>query len=162
MTDPSSAVSAPIVPPGPPAPDRTAVVEARVEAQYNWYNDHANAARIWYYVIKLIQLVLAAGVPVAASVHAPIALTGSLGAAIVVLEGAQQLFQWHDNWIRYRTTAAGLAKERSLYAARAGDYASAADPSAQLAARVETLSSAETASWAQASQLASSPPGAGK
>ena len=138
--------------------DRVAVIESRVQHQYDWYNNHANSARICYYIVKLIQLVLAAGVPVAASVHAPIGLTGSLGAAIVVLEGAQQLFQWHDNWIRYRTTAAALAKEQSLYAAGAGDYAASGNPSALLAARVEALSAAETSSWAQASQTSNGQP----
>ncbi len=60
-----------------------------------------------YWGIKVVQLVLAASVPVAAGVAAPVGLTGSLGALIVVLEGIQQLFQFHSNWIRYRVTAAG-------------------------------------------------------
>jgi Protein of unknown function (DUF4231) len=133
------------------APDPASIVEQRAADLFTWYNDHAEYSRLWYLTVKVIQLVLAAGVPVAASVHAPVGLTGSLGAAIVVLEGAQQLFQWHDNWIRYRTTASALASQRMLYETRAADYASATSPSALLATRVEGLAAAETASWAKAS-----------
>ncbi|HEY2555561.1 MAG TPA: DUF4231 domain-containing protein, partial [Diaminobutyricibacter sp.] len=75
-----------------------------------------------------------------------------------VLEGAQQLFQWHDNWIRYRITATSIASQRSLYTARAGDYATG-DPVPLLVERIEALATSETTSWAKSSQ--SSEPGSG-
>ena len=127
------------------------VVEARVTSQLAWYQRHAGYSRVWYLSVKVAQLILAAGVPVAVAVGAPTWLTASLGATIVVLEGAQQLFQWHDNWIRYRITATSIASQHSLFAARAGDYATG-DPVPLLAERIESLATSETTSWAKSSQ----------
>ena len=129
-------------------------VLARARGQYGWYDQHAIRARLLYWGIKVVQLVLAASVPVAAGVAAPVGLTGSLGALIVVLEGVQQLFQFHTNWIRYRVTAAALSREINLYTARIADY-SAGEPTALLALRTEAISSGEATSWAKAAQ---SPP----
>jgi Protein of unknown function (DUF4231) len=116
-----------------------------------WYDQHANRARIGYWVIKIIQLILGAAVPVVAGLHAPAAVTGSLGALIVVLEGIQQLFQFHENWIRYRLSATSVAREKSMYDARVGDYASGR-PVALLALRIENIASTEATAWAHSSQ----------
>ena len=151
--------------PGPTAEPQelepSSISEARITSQLAWYQRHAGYSRVWYLSVKVVQLVLAAGVPVAVAVSAPTWLTASLGATIVVLEGAQQLFQWHDNWIRYRITAGSIASQRSLFAARAGDYATT-DPVPLLVERVEALATSETTSWAKSSQASESgQPGGG-
>jgi len=128
--------------------DLAIFVLRRLEDHRRLFNRGAEHARLFYLSFKVIQVVLAAAVPVAASVHAPIALTGSLGAAVVVIEGVQQLFQWHANWIRYRTAEAGLRHERFLYRARIGDYATSLDPTRLLADRTEGLNTTEHAGWA--------------
>ena len=76
------------------------------------------------------------------------AVAGALGAVIVVLEGLQQLFQFQQNWISYRTTAEALKHEKFLYLASAGPYREADSPDATLAERVESLVSQETGAWA--------------
>lgn len=119
----------------------------RVDQQIHWYDRHATSARIWYCSIKIAQIILAAAVPVAAGLDLPKLLTGSLGGLIVVLEGIQQLFRFHDNWVRYRWTASAMERERSLWTARAGDYATAERPEAQLALRIEDLTSREATQW---------------
>lgn len=146
------------VSPAAPASSADAALEgevlARARGQYDWYDQHAIRARVMYWGIKVVQLVLAASVPVAAGVAAPVGLTGSLGALIVVLEGIQQLFQFHSNWIRYRVTAAALSREINLYKARIAEY-SAGEPTALLALRTEDISSGEATTWAKSAQ---SPP----
>ena len=119
----------------------------RVDQQIHWYDRHATSARIWYCSIKIAQIILAAAVPVAAGLDLPKLLTGSLGGLIVVLEGIQQLFRYHDNWVRYRWTASAMEREKSLWTARAGDYATAERPEAQLALRIEDLTSREATQW---------------
>jgi hypothetical protein len=126
-------------------------VSRRANHQFAWYDRHAARARIGYWIIKIIQLFLGASVPVVAGLHAPAALTGSLGALIVVLEGIQQLFQFHENWIRYRLTATSLAREKNMFDARVGDYASG-QPVALLALRIENITSTEASAWAHSSQ----------
>ena len=80
----------------------------RVDQQIHWYDRHATSARIWYCSIKITQIILAAAVPVAAGLDFPKLVTGSLGGLIVILEGIQQLFRYHDNWVRYRWTASAM------------------------------------------------------
>ena len=65
----------------------------------------------------------------------------------MVLEGFQQLFQFHANWTTYRSTCESLKHERYLYEARGGPYSAGGEPDARLAERVEGLVSQEHAAW---------------
>jgi hypothetical protein len=76
---------------------------------------------------------------VAAGTGASAWITGSLGATIVVLEGVQQLFQFQQNWIRYRATTESLKHEKYLFLSRAGPYTDPTSTDAVLAERVEGL-----------------------
>ena len=133
----------------------------RVDHQIRWYDRHATTARIWYCSIKLAQIILAASVPVAAGLDLPKLLTGSLGGLIVILEGVQQLYRFHDNWVRYRWTASAMEREKSLWTARAGDYATADRPNALLALRIEDLTSREATQWVALQQPPSTRTGSG-
>jgi hypothetical protein len=53
--------------------------------------------------------------------RAPNWLVAALGAAVVLLEAVQQLYQWQTNWVLYRSTAEPLAHEGFLSCA--GPYA---------------------------------------
>jgi Protein of unknown function (DUF4231) len=89
---------------------------------------------------------VAASLPVVAAVHSPVWVTGGLAAVIVVLEGAQHLYQFQEHWITYRSTAGELKHERYLYVAQAGPHAGD-DRHSQLAERLEGLISQEHARW---------------
>ena len=67
---------------------------------------------------------------------------------IALLEGIQQISQYHANWISYRSTCEALKHEKFLYLGNAGTYASAEDPRRLLAERIESLVSQEHAKWA--------------
>src|SRR5262249_5612342 len=84
-------------------------------------------------------------------------VTAGLGVFIVVLEGMQQLNQYHANWISYRSTCEALKHEKYLYLAQAGPYAGAANPRAMLAERIESLVSQEHAKWSSAQAPAEKP-----
>ena len=83
-------------------------------------------------------------------------VTGGLAAVIVVLEGAQQVYQFHERWITYRSTAEALKHERYLYLAKAGPYAEG-DQHRQLAERLEGLISQEHAKWTASHKNPASP-----
>ncbi len=123
------------------------IVLDRAEYEIDWYDRRATRARIAYCTIKLVQVLLAAFVPVAAGFSAPKLVTGSLGGMIVVLEGVQQLFRFHENWVRYRQTCEDMTREKYLYAAGAGDYARSPRPRRLLAERIEALASREAHQW---------------
>src|ERR1700686_1803879 len=75
----------------------------RLEDQIVWYDTESTRNKRWYEGIKVVELVSAASVPLAAVLGPSEWLTGGLGVLVVVLEGVQQLKQFHANWISYRS-----------------------------------------------------------
>ena len=119
----------------------------RLEDQLGWYERNSARCKRWFHRLKVLQIVVAACIPVTAALGASAAVAGVLGAVIVVVEGLQQLFQYQQNWTSYRATAESLKHEKYLYLSRAGAYRDAADPDALLAERVEARVSTEHTAW---------------
>ena len=133
----------------------------RLEDQIAWYDRKSAVGQRWYKRIKVAMLVAAALIPLAATQKLELWVPAVLGSLIVVLEGIQAVYRHHENWITYRSTCEALRHERFLFLARAGPYASAANPTALLAERVEGLVSQEHAKWASTQEEArrqASPP----
>ena len=118
----------------------------RLEDGIGWYDRKSSENQRLYKWLKLLELAVAAALPVVAGVGSPVWVTGGLAAVVVVLEGAQHLFQFHEHWITYRSTAEALKHERFLYLAEAGPYGGE-NRHAQLATRIEALISQEHAKW---------------
>jgi len=134
-----------------PAPEEADPTWERLESQLRWYSQSSRTAQRWYKRLKLLELAVAAALPVVAGLRSPVWVTGGLAAVIVVLEGAQHLYQLQEHWISYRSTAEALKHERYLYLARAGPY-TGEDRHGVLAERIEELISQEHAQWAASSQ----------
>jgi hypothetical protein len=133
----------------PPAPEDP--TWQRLEEAIDWYDRQAAENQRLYKWLKLLELAVAAAVPVVAGIGSPVWVTGGLAAVVVVLEGAQHLFQFQEHWITYRTTAESLKHEHYLYLARAGPY-SGEDHRSKLATRTEALVSQEHAKWVAGQQ----------
>jgi hypothetical protein len=118
----------------------------RLEDQIGWYSRKSRENQRLYKWLKLLEIAVAAVLPVVAAVHSPVWVTGGLAAVIVVLEGAQHLYQFQEHWITYRSTAEALKHERYLFLALGGPY-EGGDPHRQLAERLEGLISQEHAKW---------------
>ena len=119
----------------------------RLQGQLNWYDAKSGYCQRRYKWLKVLEVAVAAALPVVASVHSPVWVTGGLAAVVVVLEGIQHIFQYQEHWISYRATAEALKRERYLYLAQAGPYAGH-DRHTQLAERIESLLSQENVKWA--------------
>ena len=123
----------------------------RLTDQIEWYDRKSGSNQFWYKWIKLAQIVLAASIPVLSVVDVPWWrwVTALLGALIVVLEGAQQLWQFNNLWITYRSTAEQLKHEKYLFLSFSGPYSSlnTDDALKHLAERVEEQVSTEHAKW---------------
>jgi hypothetical protein len=146
IAQPTVTPSRPSSGPAPPAP--TSASWQRLEEQIAWYSRGSRRNKRHYLRIKVVQIVSAAAIPVLAATDLPTWVAGGLGALIVVLESVQQLFQFHSNWTHYRSTSEALKHEKYLYLAHAGAYATAANPEALLAERVEGRVSQEHSAWA--------------
>ncbi len=120
----------------------------RLEDQLAWYDRKSQVAQHWYKGLRVVQLVLSVSIPVVAF-HVPSLVPAILGASVAVIEGVQQLFQFHEHWILYRSTAESLKHQRFLYLARARPYAGK-DRDQVLAEQVEGLVSQENAQWSSA------------
>jgi hypothetical protein len=132
----------------------------RLGEQLDYYRRHAAKSRLAYLSVMTVKVAAAAAVSLTAVTSAPPPPPPpppGLGALILVLEGVQQLGQFHANWIRYRTTEAALSREQHLWEAGADDYATG-EPLTLLASRVEKISADETSAWAK--DAAGTPPGA--
>jgi hypothetical protein len=140
--------------PYPLQPQRNPTWE-RLENQLGWYDRKSRYNQRRYQWLKLLELAVAAALPVVAGVGSPVWVTGGLAAVIVVLEGAQHLYQFQEQWITYRSTAEALQHECYLSLARAGPYVGE-DRQRQLAERIEGLVSQEHAKWTASHQQATS------
>jgi hypothetical protein len=123
----------------------------RLEDQLQWYDTKAAKSQWRYKWLKVLEIAVAASLPVVAAVHSPVWVTGGLAAVVVVLEGALHIFQFQEHWITYRSTAEALKNERYLYLAKAGPYAGE-DRDRVLAERVEALLGQEHIKWESAAQ----------
>jgi hypothetical protein len=138
---------------------------ARLEDQIGWYDRRSATDQRRYKALKITVIAIAALIPLLSGLPLASVLTGglppwvlgALGAAIAIIEGIQQVNQYHSNWISYRSTCEALKHEKYLYLGKAGPYAAAADPHALLAERVESLVSQEHAKWTSAQEIATKP-----
>lgn len=122
----------------------------RLEDQISWYDAKSGLSQRRFKWLKAAQMVSASAIPVLAAVEASAWIAAGLGALIVVLEGFQQLNQYQQNWITYRSTCEALKHEKYLFLASAGPYAGAVAPRLLLAERIEGLISQEHAKWTSA------------
>jgi hypothetical protein len=142
---PDSGGAATVAPPPTPAWER-------LESQIAWYDKKSNQNQRWFKRLKILQIVLAAAIPVAAAFSIDPEAMGAAGALIVILEGLQQLQQYQQKWTTYRSTCERLKHDKYLYLAHAGPYTKAPRPEALLAERVEGLVSQEHAAWVSQQQ----------
>jgi len=119
----------------------------RLEGQIKWYSQKSAWNQDCFKKLKVAEIIAAAIIPFVAGISAPAWITGSLGVIVVILEGLQNLFQFQNNWISYRSTAEALKHEKYLWHAKAGHYFNAENPDVLLAERIEALVSTENAKW---------------
>ena len=124
----------------------------RLEEQIAWYDGRSGHHQRMFKGLKISMIIAAALIPLTAGIGSLSWVPGPLGVLVVVLEGIQQLNQYHASWIAYRSTAEALRHEKYLYAATAGPYANAENPRGLLAERVEGLVSHEHAKWVSAQE----------
>lgn len=129
-----------------PAPEAADPTWDRLEDQIGWYDRRSTENQRRYKWLKVLELAIAAALPVVAGMKSPVWVTGGLAAMIVVLEGTQHLYQFQEHWITYRSTAEALKHEHFLYLAKAGPYFDE-DRHSRLAERIEGLISQEHAKW---------------
>ena len=75
----------------------------------------------------------------------------TLGGVIVVSEGLQQMFQWHANWIAYRSVAEQMRYQAFAFRARTPPF-DRADRRQRLAAFGQQVALSKSTTWAHRMQ----------
>ena len=126
----------------------------RLATSRSYYSGASRANRNWHYGLKFVEVVVAASIPVGALLGSDPALLGVLGAVIVVLSGAQQIYQPHFKWLRYRSANERVKREEHLFKAEAGPYEGEEHPLKLLAVRLEDAIAEEHSEWSSRMQSA--------
>jgi Protein of unknown function (DUF4231) len=131
--------------------------------QFAVYSRGARVNRVAYQVARIVSLTAAAAVTVSAGLSAPAWVTASLGGLIVVIEGLQQLFQWHENWIAYRQAAETMRQHAIDFEAGVSPYDSRVmhDRLSRLALTRRDVALRESGGWAGRMRSAGASEGAG-
>jgi hypothetical protein len=127
----------------------------KVREQSAWYGNKARRNRRYFFVLKSLQIVTAAAIPIVSLSGQFLGekwMTAILGALIGIIEGILQLGQFQQNWLLYRASREALRREDFLYSARAGPYLGIADPDGLYASRADTIMSGENLKWFSAQQ----------
>jgi hypothetical protein len=128
-------------------------LEARLDAEIEWYDRKSANNKLANTVCRVVEITCAALIPLLAGYtkqgppYLSIA-TGALGVAVAIAAGISALLKFQEQWIKYRTTAESLKKEKYLFLTKVEPY-NTDDPLPMLVQRVETLVSQENTNWAQ-------------
>jgi hypothetical protein len=127
----------------------TTVYEKLVQ-QSEWYGYRAKHNRRLFVLLKGMQIVFAAAIPVV-SVAGPANVqrwaTATLGALVGIFEGFIQLGQYQQNWLVFRATREALKREEFLFSAKAGPYSGIPDPDVLYVNRCDAIISGENTKW---------------
>jgi hypothetical protein len=129
--------------------------------QFATYSHGARTNRVAYQTARILSLTAAASVTVSAGLSAAPWVTASLGGLIVVLEGLQQLFQWHENWIAYRQATETMRQHAIDFVSGVAPYDSTdgSDRLARLALLRRDVALRESGGWAGRMRSAAKPAG---
>jgi Protein of unknown function (DUF4231) len=104
-----------------------------VSSAIHYYDKSAKINRAAFLLIKFCQLTISASLPIISLIRYPAIaqhqnlLTGTMGAALLVLEGVQQTCQFQPRWTKFRATYNMLQRELNLYENDAGPYGANSD-----------------------------------
>jgi Protein of unknown function (DUF4231) len=156
MPEENAASPATVPVPHPNSDPNSDPIFGRLEDQISWYGRKSRSAQRTFKRIKVVEILAAAAIPFLAGLtfRYDRLVTAGLGVLITILEGVLHLNQYQQNWTNYRSTCEALKHEKFVYLGNAGPYATAPNPHALLAERVESTVSQEHAQWASIQQQA--------
>lgn len=126
-------------------------IKERVDDQINWYDKKASEAQHKYKMCQVIEIIIAACIPILVNfVDGCIlfqVLVALCGVAITIIEGLTALYKWHENWIEYRSTCELLRHEKYLFEMKAPPYGDSSSVENLFVNNIESLISAESNKW---------------
>lgn len=128
--------------------DEKRYLEERLEDQIKWYSSKSSKYKCIFYIIRTLEVALAASVPVMFHYVPTKSFVPSVGAIIAMCASLTSLFRLYEKWISYRSTSEILKKEKYLYLTRTSPY-DKDDRFHKLVDNVELTVSIENTSWSR-------------
>ena len=126
----------------------------RHQVQVRWYDSKSAKYKIWYYILTVFTVVLAASAPAIAALARERWLSVLATALLSLMTGLQQAFRFKELWTTYRATAEALKRELNYYKADVHDYSEKAEEQKRtmFVDRTEAILAQENALWVVAQQ----------
>jgi hypothetical protein len=141
--------------PTPADPDeKSDVLWQELQNRFAWYDRAAKRNRTAYQALKVVFLLASSSVTVLAAFSVNAVLTAILAGGLIVVEGVQQLFRFHANWIAYRGTAETLRAHTFAYVLRIDPYDEARSRRSRMATFLRDLALRENSSWSRTMRTA--------
>ena len=121
----------------------------RLDEQISWYGRKSRKACFLYKSLKILQIAISAIIPLISLFINEEAkrIMAVLGVIILFIEGLQQLNQYQQTWLIYRSTCEMLKHEKYTFLAGAGVYTTADNAEIMLSERTEALMLQEHSRW---------------
>jgi hypothetical protein len=131
-------------------------IEQRLDDQEKWYNQKSVWNQKWYKRLRVVEIVLAAGIPFFTSLinkdfPQMTYVVSAIAFVIAAVSGLIALQKFQENWVDYRSAAEALKREKFLFMTKTAPY-DGPDPFHALVQRVEDLLSKENLAWQAYSQ----------
>ena len=126
-------------------------IEQRLDDQQQWYSTKSSWNQKWYKRLRVIEIVLAAGVPFFTSlINKDMSfmtyVVSALAFVIAAVSGLIAMEKFQENWVDYRNAAETLKREKFLFLTKTAPY-DGPDPFHTLVQRVEEILARENATW---------------
>ena len=126
---------------GEPIPDY-------VRRTWEWYAKRARVSRWAHQTLEFANLLIASAIPATLALGMPQAIAAVLGACIVLCGGLRQIFDWHDNWIRFAQVKAEIEQQVARFGTGLAPYSRSETADRALVAAVNDIVQADLAGWA--------------
>lgn len=120
-------------------------LKERYEDQLEWYESKVKKNKQIYMSLQFVLIVFSIVVPIFIVINYILTtstvlqwITIMMSIVVAILVSSLKTFNFHENWVRYRTTAENLKKELIFFRAESGPYVSVQDNESLFVERVES------------------------
>jgi len=129
-------------------------IEQRLDDQLAWYDGKSAWNQKCYKGLRMVEVVLAAGIPFVSSLigrfpDSPNAfpiIVSVIAFLIAAISALLALYRFQDNWMQYRNVAEQLKREKLLFLTKSQPYAGE-DPFHVLVENIEKILGEENNTW---------------
>lgn len=133
-------------------------VPAFVSSEWRWYAAEARRSKISFQTLELAGVLAAAAIPTAVALGAGGAVSAVLGGCLVLIAGMRQVFDWHENWIRFARVSRWIEREVALFCAGLEPYQDPDQAVSRLVRAVSEIVRTDIEQWEKRRRISTARP----